>query len=379
MTIELRNGDRWKGEVESLEPKTVRLRHPLFGEVSLSREEIWKIYLQPRFPALSAAQDSEAWFFRDPYENGSRPDFAVADALRWNHLDGTFYPRSVSESVSFVPIGLQPPAGHLPPRYEVSFEAMDPSGDLPGFGFNLSTEDESSAVNVIANGGEIDVSFTSAPGQRLEDQEISLVGKLPAPSSRLSVRAFVDSPAGTVDVMLDGHMAVRLGHTTTTRVPGAGARFGFGSDTSSDAIPVISNVRFAPWNGEIPVEADMPKISLENGDTAAGAPSAMHGGKLTVESEVGPLDLPMEKVQMIDFGGTPHPMQAQARVHLRDGSTVHFDRFHWDGKELKAHSPLLGDVSLPRIALSEVIVHPPPVRFPPMLAPAKAPPIHSED
>jgi hypothetical protein len=43
---------------------------------------------------------------------------------------------------------------------------------------------------------------------------------------------------------------------------------------------------------------------------------------------------------------------------------VNLDGFNWDGRELTAHSPTLGDLRLPADAVNDLIYHPAPARPP---------------
>jgi hypothetical protein len=97
---------------------------------------------------------------------------------------------------------------------------------------------------------------------------------------------------------------------------------------------------------------------------APSAPLKMQDGKYVVESEAGPLDLPLEKVQAVEFGGVMAPEQAAGRIRLADGDAVNVDSFRWDGKELAAHSAILGDLHLAAGVVSELIFDPTPVRPP---------------
>ncbi len=369
-SIELRNGDQWPVELAGIDDKNVRIRHSLFGEQSIPRDSVWKLYPAPEFPSLTASDNSESWVVRESDAAHGVPSTLPS---RWNYLDGTYFPRSITQVLDDQDAtAFQPPLQHLPSRFELSFNVTDPSGDLPSFNFNLATEDDNASVSLSASGGEMEIAFTGSLWQHLEDQEISLASKLPDPTSRVGVRLFVDSGAGTVDLLVNGVHVARLGHSPSTRTPGAGAKVTFGCDTTTgETLPILSDVHFAPWNGEIPAPDEKPKVSLENGDTAAGHLKEVRNDKVFVESDVGLISFPMTKVQAIEFGGTPHPENAPARVHLRDGSTVHLDRYQWDGEKLTGHSTLLGDVTIPRASIAELIVQPPPARFPSPLRPKK--------
>jgi hypothetical protein len=84
----------------------------------------------------------------------------------------------------------------------------------------------------------------------------------------------------------------------------------------------------------------------------------MRGGKFTLESDLGPLEIPVEQVVKIDFGGAMSAENAVARIALADGTNINVDAFHWDGHELSAHSATLGDLRLPGGLVTELIYTP---------------------
>ncbi len=135
----------------------------------------------------------------------------------------------------------------------------------------------------------------------------------------------------------------------------------------TDRVPeVISDVRLGQWNGQPPrAEPGGPRIELQNGDGATGEVEELHEGTLRMKSPSGPLEIPLQTVQSIVFSEDLQAAQAAARLRLTDGSVIHLETFHWDGKTLTGRSKNLGEVRIPAGALEELIQYPPSLRRPP--------------
>ena len=69
---------------------------------------------------------------------------------------------------------------------------------------------------------------------------------------------------------------------------------------------------------------------LTNGDTLAGVIRGMGEGKVSIEGELGAMEVPANKIRTIDFGGSAAPESAPARLHLADGSVLHVDQYRCD-------------------------------------------------
>jgi hypothetical protein len=83
-----------------------------------------------------------------------------------------------------------------------------------------------------------------------------------------------------------------------------------------------------------------------------------------LDSEAGPLEIPLAQVTMAAFGGPAAPQHAAARLRLIDGSAICVERFRGDAKEVVAHSAVLGDLQIPSELLAELILDPAPPRLP---------------
>ena len=177
---------------------------------------------------------------------------------------------------------------------------------------------------------------------------------------------FVDRKAGTADFLLNGALVARTGQNAGERLPGIGEVVSISVSQQEDSAVVLSNLWVGPWTGELPRagEGTPAATALTNGDAAPDVPDKWRDGKFTIETAAGPLELPLEKVQAVEFGGVMTPEKAAGRIRLADGCAVNVDGFRWDGKELAAHSAILGDLRLAAGVVSELIFDPAPARPP---------------
>ena len=365
-TVELCNGDRLRGEFTGLDGKQLHFQHAQLGTVQIARERVWSLYPNPRFPVWDGSRDAAAWI-GEPTGRGAGS--AGPQAARWTVLDGSYIQRGAHGGAhrSQETVSLRVPLKEIPERFEFRAEATDVNGNPPNFGLVLGTKDGKTSLQASFNYFNLSLYMNSPKGRgRDSSRNVPIREKVPDASSRLALRVFVDRKAGTADFFLNGALVTRIGQQANERLPGLGEIVSVSASEQKEMTSILSNLWIGPWNGELPrIGAGVPAATaLSNGDAAPGAPEKWHDGKFLVETAAGPLELPLEKVQAVEFGGAMAPERAAARIRLADGCAVNVDGFRWDGKELAAHSAILGDLRLAAGAVSELIFDPAPVRAP---------------
>ncbi len=374
-TVELRNGDRLRGEFAGLDEKQLHFQQAQLGTVQVARERLWSLYPNPRFPVVDGGRETALWtaprVTKDP-----GAEFSVPGA--WTVLDGSYILRGQrGSSNSGETPWLNAPLKEIPERFELRAEATDVNGNPPSFGVNLTSKDNRTALRASFNYYNLSLSMSNpkpkGQGRSSNYRNVMLRGKIPDPGSRLAVRIFVDRRAGTADIFLNGAPAARVGQQANERLPGFGELVSINAGQQDETTSILSGLWLGPWNGELPRTGDgVPAaVALSNGDAAPGTPVKAMDGKFFVETEAGPFELPMEKVQAVEFGGLMTPEKAPARLRLADGGVLSVEAFRWDGRELTAQSATLGELRLPAAAVSELIFNPAPVR-PPRTPPTKA-------
>src|SRR5581483_451449 len=158
---------------------------------------------------------------------------------------------------------------------------------------------------------------------------------------------YVDAAGGAADLFMDGRPIGRWGRRKAERLEGLGGRLFLAAPAPREHGISFSNIRISPWNGQLPrAEKGEGNVLLANGDATAGSPGILREGKLTFETNIGSLEFPIERVQMIDFGRTEAPLPCAARLRLFDGSILNVERFSVDGADIGAHSGTLGDLKV---------------------------------
>jgi hypothetical protein len=359
-TIELRNGDRLRGEFAALNPKELQFKHPLLGALSIGREQLWTLFPNPKTTLLDAANHPSAWEANGPQVQ----------------LDGRFAIRQAAENYGFTRDG-RPGIGRelrgLPDKFELRCEALDVSGNEPNLSIRLTSEQKNnsnSSLDLDFNYGSLRL-YGWVSGKRSQSfwKDVALRNRNGRyePVPRVSVRLFVDNKLGTVDVFVNGVHRVKSGQNAKERVPGVAGRVHIGGYGHNMVPVVISEVWAGPWNGELPRPDAVALVALSNGDVAEAVPTGLRNGKLLVDAGSGEMEVPLDRVDVIGFGGTPEPKAAPGRLRLFTGDAVSVESFKFEAGQLTARSPVFGEIRLPGEALRELVFDAAPARFPMVL------------
>lgn len=356
-TVELHTGERLRGKLLALDDKQLRVENPLLGSMALSREGLWRLFPNAQLGIIDGGIRPADWIRPSIQRNGG--------AERWIFLDGTYLLRSDGNTSSFnsadMP-GLEQSIDATMERFEVRIEAPFLFQAAPNFLLTLRSK-KGDALSASFSYSELQVSVINSSRQRQSRwRDIPLDDKLggESQSQGRDVRLFVNTRAGTCDIVINGVLVTRLGQEEDERLSPAEYSLRV-QPYANQGVPCrFSNLWIGPWNGDLPLDAKDTGGSTElaNGDVLPGVPKIMQDGKLKIDCELGELELPMEKALEVFFGGATNNQPATARFRFADGTVVNVDGFRWDGHELKAHSALLGDVQLPADTVSELIFNP---------------------
>jgi hypothetical protein len=367
-TVELRNGDRLPGEFTGLDGRQLQFRHPVLGAVQIPRDRVWSLFPNPAFAVIDGGRDPAAWASTRRVVRGSQ---AKSTAASWTTLDGHYLLRKSGPAEGGDWPALSPQM-EIPERFELRLDATDRNGNLVNFGLSLLAKDSRSSLQANFSYYNLSLSMTrmkNAPGGARTSsssyKNVTLRGKVPDAGSRVSLRVFVDRKAGVATFYMNGAQVARVGKAVNEEMPGIGEVISIDPGQQEDTTAILSDIWIGPWNGELPTEgATQGTVALTNGDAAPGLPSKWQDGKFAVETEVGQFELPLEKVQFIEFGGGLKPEKAPARIRTADGTVVTVDAFRWSAQEVTAHSAALGDLRWPAEAVTELVFNPAPVKPP---------------
>ena len=357
-TLELKNGDRFPGELVAVGKDSLRFKHAVLGEREIPRSELWSYF------TTLVTDGSATWMDVDPESSARR----ASTPDRWITLDGAYFTRAGTATPGYSDYSYLSQNGlKLPPRYEVRCDATSFGPNEPYFTIMLSSKTGSSQLNFSFSYNELNISGYSQRANvngRSFSAEVPLRGKL-EPSNRRMMRLLVDSEKGTVAVLLDGVLLKKVGTKKDEMFVGLGNSISF-SSYSGYSLTKLSNFWIGPWSGELPdfSKEKAGSVALTNGDVAAGQILALNEGKMRVETEVGEFEMPMERVSSVEFGGTATPAKAAGRLRMRDGAVFHVDEFVFDADSISGKSAVLGEMKFPVTDISELIISPPMVRFP---------------
>ena len=364
VVVELRTGEKLRGKLMAFDEKQVRLQHPQLGPVAVDRSRLWRLFPNPQFEGIDGARAPGGWAWAYPPGGQKGDKTKSADSEPVVYLDGTYIARGQENSGSFsltdLP-GLQHEMKPALDRFELRVQATTPGTDASNFVLVLEGKDDT-GLNAFFSYNQLQMMVMNSRFQpRRGWRNIPLDEKLGDSNTRRALRLFVDTKAGTCDVVVNGVHLVRLGQEASERLLKSQYTVRIAPYPGQEMPTILSNLWIGPWSGDLPqtTAADEGGTALANGDVVPRVPKAMHEGKFTIESELGDLDLPVEKALAVDFGGAIDEQRAAARIRLADGSAVNVDAFHWDGHELAAHSLVLGEVRLPAEAVHELIFDPP--------------------
>jgi len=368
-TVELRNGDRLRGDLQEGDESQVKMRIPGLGDAFVKKDEVWEIFPNPELGVRDGTQSPEAWMDRAAkwLRESSGDTSGAGPSNSWVYLDGTYIPRgnpAITDRADA--LTLEEPALNLLERFEFQCTVTNLRGGAPMFSLGLTGFTGTPMVQASCFFGQLHImTLNGLTWRRANSTQVPLADKLPDASSRVNVRVFVNSRTGTADFYLDGVPVAQIGHHTDEHLPKVGARIDLQPYAGSNDPMIFSDIRIGPWDGELPAPGvAKPEVMLTNGDTTEGSLKAIGTGKVVVDSEIGPIDLPEDKVAAIRFGGERKSAPVAARIRLRNGSMIQADAFQWDGDELTAHSAAMGELKISHADVSELILSPAPTRLP---------------
>jgi hypothetical protein len=79
---------------------------------------------------------------------------------------------------------------------------------------------------------------------------------------------------------------------------------------------------------------------------------------LKVSADVGALDLPLERITMIDFGGAPPARTVGTRLHLAEAGVLTVHAYRVEKDSVTCQSDVAGNLNLPLGSLRELVFPP---------------------
>jgi hypothetical protein len=192
-------------------------------------------------------------------------------------------------------------------------------------------------------------------------QQVQFDGKIKNEATHRRIRLLADRPSGKLIVVIDGVVIGQI-----ARKPGDGLRNfgrGFSLMPQASAPCTFSNLWVGPWDGRVPGRsgaapeaADAPhSLLLVNGDEALGVVESATPEAVKLQSEIGTIEVPAERLSMVQFTDAPVEPRPAARLRLRAGGALTLHSYRVEGDAVHCQSEVAGDLAVPRAAVSEIV------------------------
>lgn len=366
-----RNGDWLAGDLIALNKDHLLLGTAAAGQIEIAQPWLQTVYFsangQP--PVSDGASDHELWE-RGASMRGTissaRTAILLADSKvpetpgPWRYFDGSFSLEGmVGGSLSGTSINLGRAFDSLPERVEISFD-VTASKTAVYFSARLFSEPDNPGYNVQFHSQGLffyDLNPRSR-GRVAFQQQVQFSGKVKPEARQRHVRFLAERTSGRLAIIVDGVLVSQV-------VPKAGE----GSRNLGRGLMLIpqsnmpctfSNLWIAPWNGQIPGKALQLESSLQtmvfvNGDDVRGTLRNATPTAVSFDSEAGPLDLPVERLTMIEFGGQSIEGRTGTRLRLAGIGALTVNSCRLENESVVCLSEVAGEMKLPLTAIQEVV------------------------
>jgi hypothetical protein len=367
--VRFRNDDWLAGQFVTLDKQELVLDTADAGQVTVPRAQVRALYFSRdgALPVSDGASDDrewlkgiDVWTRADGTRSASRA--ATAQANLWRCFDGTFSLNPVANEAGTsrgggAHIGRR--MDNLPALVEVSFDVTG-TRDQILFAAQLFSDPSSPGyfMQFHSQGMYIYDLNPVQRGRGIVPQQMQFEGKLKVDARQRHIDLYANRDTGMLAVFVDNVLITRFGGK-----PGAKAR-PLGHSlmlTPQIGMPcAFSNLWFGPWNGRLPgepvgTEATPNTAMLNNGDEAQGTVELATPSTLKLTSDVGPLDLPLERITMIDFGGAPPTRTPGPRLRLADAGVLTVHRYRVEKDSVTCQSEVAGNLNLPLGSIREIV------------------------
>lgn len=370
-----RNGDWLAGRFLTLDKDSLVIETADAGQLSISRALVRTLYFSHdgALPVSDAASDGREWLRGLDLNQGlvntttnRKPPANMATL--WKSFDGAYALLPVDNGemsvarVGGIHIGRQ--LSSLPSLVEVSFDVTGLRNQIL-FSAQIFTEAGSPGYFLQVHNQGLYV-YDLNPGVRgrggMVPQQIQFEGKVKLDARQRHVQLLANRDTGQVTILIDGVVITKYGGKPGT--PPRQLARGIMISPQVNLPCMFSNIWVGPWNGQIPGKTPQSDVSqdtaiLSNGDEAPGAVEVATPATVKLTSEVGPLDLPLDRVTMIDFGGAPVERTLGARLHLAGAGCLTIGSYHVEKNTVTCRSEMVGELHLPLHAVQELVFSPP--------------------
>ncbi len=362
-----RNGDTLTGEFVTLDKEQLVLETPQAGQLKIARGNLQALY----FSATGRPAVFDGASERDVWESGiEAPGSAplprtkrTAPPSAWNYFDGSYSvarPRSAGVAPSNA---AGPSLGRifdgLAERAEVSFDVTSHGADIFFTAQVFSEPDQPGYMLQFQPQGIF--FYDMRPQQRARgvmQQQFQFGENVGKHSGTRHIRLLADRASGRLAIFVDGALVGNVGQKIADGSRNLGR--GLVLSTQPQMPCTFSDLWVGPWNGQLPGKAPAPiapdTVLLANGDEAQGTVALATPTVVKLDSEVGPIDLPIARLTMINFGGDSAPRRNVTRLRLADRGALTVTSYRVENDSVLCQSELAGELRLPLAAVQEMVL-----------------------
>lgn len=418
----LHNGDWLPGELEDLDATHLTIRSKLSGHLRITRDSLRSLYMSTagEAPVWDGASERDTWTKGASVANSwSESGRKVAKEENrpgpWRYLDGSYTLLSTSSNRGY---GGGPNLGRtlaaMPEKVELSFTLRTTKGPA-SYSFQLFF-DENKQGFMVQGGWDSAYLYDMAPRRNggaffNQPQQLEFGDKIGSEGNVRRFRFLADRKAGRIWMFVNDRMVGSL----SKRVGGDNPK---GKGISIVPQPMmsritISNLWIAPWSGTLPPEAiaraaadesttalakgadplpaaelakagerparqanpapksedpktpviaappvDADAIALSNGDETTGKILKATGDSITVQCDVGDLEIPLKLATLVEFAKKPAAPASGIRLRFAEKGALTVDSFRIENDQVICKAASTGELSFPLSQLSEIIYNP---------------------
>ncbi len=365
-----RNGDLLTGNFVSLDMEKIALDSGAAGRLTIPRARVQALYFshEGKLPVVDGAAEHEVWekgLSLNPNRAAAanQPKPAAPPPSRWSYFDGTFaVKRAVNRGRDYNDgsVNLGRMIEGMPARVEFSFDVAGKANQI-FLNTQLFSEPNDPGYMMQLHPGGLFIYDTGAQQRRAGQQQqvqIQFGDKVKADAQRHRIRILADRPSGRMTVLINDTVVASFG-------PKAGAAprhlgTGLALMPQQNMACTFSNLWVAPWNGQLPGTGPAPaaaadSVLLANGDETQGTVGQGTPEMVQIESAVGPLDVPVSRLTMVEFGQRPAENQEGVRLRLTDRSVISVSAYRIENDVLIGQSAVLGEIKVPLAAVQEIV------------------------
>jgi hypothetical protein len=374
MLVRLRSNDVLAGNLVSLDEAKLVLASTSAGQLTVARDRVQAIYLirEGGLPVADGSWDPKAW------ESGIDLNRASVEARKrrmaegrispspWTYFDGMYVVKKSPGSTAPVNtsnFNLGRSIEDLPQKVDFSFDLIPENNKQFNTTIYLFSEPE--RLGYILQVNQTSMSIYDAGAQRaaggVQQVRMPFAGKVPTDTAQRRIRILTDRVSGKMTILADGVVMGEYGPKSSS-VP---RNLGRGLGLLWSARPAaFANLWVAPWNGLAPGAPPQDAVLLANGDELPGKVRGVTADVLKVEGEIGELEIPVNRLSMIEFGGGASEPRAGVRIRLNDRSAFTASAYRVENDAVVCRHEVLGELKFPLRALQELSFSPIPSAAP---------------